>query len=53
MEENIENSLSLGGEGEINNGDGDSEKKELHNITTQLQKITVPGRDKFEALKQC
>jgi hypothetical protein len=52
MEEKIENSLSMGGEGEINNGDGDSEKIELPNISTELPNLSDVGSDKFEALKQ-
>ena len=50
MEENIENSLSMGGEGDIDNGDSDN--IELPNISTELPNLSDVGSDKFEALKQ-
>ena len=50
MEENIENSLSMGGEGAINNDD--SEQIELPNISEELPNLSDTGSDQFEALKQ-
>ena len=50
MEENIENSLSMGGEGAINNDD--SEQIELPDISEELPNLSDTGSDQFEALKQ-
>ncbi len=50
MEENIENSLPMGGEGEINNDD--SEQIELPNISEELPNLSDTGSNRFEALKQ-
>ena len=50
MEENIENSLSMGGEGAINNDD--SEQIELPDISEALPNLSDTGSNQLEALKQ-
>ena len=50
MEENIENSLSMGGEGAINNDD--SEQIELPDISEELPNLSDTGSKQFEAMKQ-
>ena len=50
MEEKIENSLSMGGEGEINNDD--SEQIELPDISEELPNLSDTGSKQFEAMKQ-